>query len=89
MAEAELAEARGELDRAVELYASAEESWRTFSVPERAQSLLGWGRCLLAMDDPKAEAVLREAHEVFASLQAELYIPEVNSLLEQAVARSS
>ena len=89
MVEAQLAEARGELDRAVELYASAEEGWRMFSVPERAQSLLGRGRCLLAMDDPGAAAVLRDAGKVFASLKAELYMPEVNSLLEQAVARSS
>jgi hypothetical protein len=59
MVDAELTEARGELDRAVELYASAEEGWRTFSVTERAQSLLGWGRCLLAMGDPGATPVLR------------------------------
>ena len=84
MVDAQLAEARGELDRAEELYASAEEGWRTFSVPERAQSLLGRGRCLLAMGEPEAAAVLREANEVFASLKAELYIPEVKSLLEQA-----
>jgi tetratricopeptide (TPR) repeat protein len=89
MVDAQLAEAHGELDRAVELYGSAEQGWRTFSVPERAQSLLGQGRCLLAMGDPEAGAVLREANEVFASLKAELYIPEVSSLLEQAVARPS
>ena len=83
MVDAELAEGRGEFDRAEELYASAEEGWRTFSVPERAQSLLGRGRCLLAMGDPEAVAVLREANEVFASLKAELYIPKVNSLLER------
>ena len=41
------------------------------------------------MGEPEAAAVLREADEVFASLKAELYIPEVSSLLEQAVARSS
>ena len=89
MVDAQLAEARGEFDRAGELYASAEEGWRTFSVPERAQSLLGRGRCLLAMGEPEAAAVLREADEVFASLKAELYIPEVSSLLGQAVGRSS
>ncbi len=89
MVDAQLAEARGEFDRAQQLYASAEEGWRTFSVPERAQSLLGRGRCLLAMGDPEAAAVLREAKGVFASLKAELYIPEVNSLLERALARSS
>lgn len=67
----------------------AEVGWRTFSAPERAQSLLGRGRCLITMGDPAAATVLREAREVFTSLEAELYIPEVDSLLEQAVARSS
>ena len=89
MVDAELAEARGDLDRAEELYTMAEEGWRTFSVPERAQSLLGRGRCLLAMDDPGSAEVLREAREVFSSLEAELYLPEVDSLLERAVARTS
>jgi hypothetical protein len=89
MVDAQLAEARGEFDRAEDLYASAEEGWKTFSVPERAQSLLGRGRCLLVMGDPEAAAVLREANDVFVSLKAELYIPEVSSLLEQAVAPSS
>ena len=89
MVEAQLEEARGEFARAVELYASSEEGWRTFSVPERAQSLLGWGRCLIGLGDPEAVLVLRDAREVFASLKAELYIPEVDALLEQAVARSS
>ncbi|MGZ8601432.1 MAG: adenylate/guanylate cyclase domain-containing protein [Actinomycetota bacterium] len=89
MVDAQLGEARGELDRAEVLYAMAEEGWRTFSMPERAQSLLGRGRCLLAMDDPGSAAVLREAREVFSSLGAGLYIPEVDSFLERAVARSS
>ena len=78
MVEAQLEEARGEFARAVELYASSEEGWRTFSVPERAQSLLGWGRCLIGLGDPEAVLVLRDAREVFASLKAELYIPEVD-----------
>ena len=56
----------------------------------RARSSLARGRCLLELSDLEAAAtVLREANEVFTSLKAELYIPEVNSLLEQAVARSS
>ena len=61
MVEAQLEEARGEFARAVELYASSEEGWRAFSVPERAQSLLGRGRCLFAIGDPEALAVLHEA----------------------------
>jgi class 3 adenylate cyclase/tetratricopeptide (TPR) repeat protein len=89
MVDAQLAEARGLFDRALDLYASAEEGWRTFSIPERAQSLVGRGRCLLEMGDPEAAAALREAREVFGSIGAKLYIPEVDSLLEEAVARSS
>jgi class 3 adenylate cyclase/tetratricopeptide (TPR) repeat protein len=88
MVDAQLAEARGELVRAVELYRSAEQGWRTFSVPERAQSLLGGGRCLLAMGEPGATDALRGAREVFGDLGAELYLPDVDPLLEEAVARS-
>jgi hypothetical protein len=33
--------------------------------------------------------VLRDARAVFSSLKAERYLPEVDSLLELAVARSS
>jgi hypothetical protein len=89
MVDAQLAEARGELVRAAELYRSAEERWRTFSVPERAQSLLGRGRCLLALGEPGAADVLRGAREVFGQLRAELYLADVDELLEEAVARSS
>jgi tetratricopeptide (TPR) repeat protein len=89
MVDAELAEAQGELEQAAQLYASAEEGWRTFSIPERAQSLLGRGRCLLATGNPESEAVLREARRVFASLEAKLFLPEVDLLLAEAAARSS
>jgi hypothetical protein len=89
MVQAELAEARGKQQRAAELYGSAEEGWRIFSVPERAQALLGRGRCLLELGDPKAEAVLRESREVFASLQAKRFLPEVDALLERALRLSS
>ncbi len=89
MVEAELAEARGDLDRAVELYGSAEKGWKTFSIPEQAQSLLGRGRCLLATGNTECEAALREARGVFSSLKAELFLPEVDLLLVQAAARSS
>jgi hypothetical protein len=58
-------------------------------VPERAQALLGRGRCLLELGDPEAETVLRGSREVFASLQANRFIPEVDALLERAVRRSS
>jgi hypothetical protein len=87
--ETELAEARGELLRAAGLYAEAEEGWRTFSVPERAQALLGLGRCLLELGDVTAADRLREARGVFASLDARHFLPEVDALLERAVRRSA
>ncbi len=89
MVEAELAEAHGELESAADLYDSAEEGWRTFSVPERAQALLGRGRCLLELGDPEGESVLRESREVFASLKANRFLPEVDGLLERALRLTS
>ena len=55
MVDAHLAEARGDLDTAIAGYAEAEDGWRTFSIPELGQALLGKGRCLLEMDDRSAE----------------------------------
>ena len=89
MVDAQLAEARGEFDLAAELYRSAEQGWRSFSVPERGQSLLGRGRCLLAMGEADAADPLRGAREVFGELGAVLYLPEVDALLEQADAQGS
>jgi len=89
MAQAELAEAREDHEIAVELYLSAEGGWRVFSVPERAQALLGRGRCLLELEDPDAVSVLREARDVFASLGAQLFIQETDALLERAIRLSS
>jgi len=89
MARAELAEAREELEAAADLYASAEQGLRTFSVPELAQALLGRGRCLLELGDPWAVEVLRESRHVFASLHANRFTPEVDALLERALPLSS
>jgi hypothetical protein len=89
MVDAHLAEARGDLDTAIAGYAEAGDGWRTFSIPELGQALLGKGRCLLEMDDPSAEPTLREAREVFASLDARRFLPDVDLLLERAVRLSS
>jgi tetratricopeptide (TPR) repeat protein len=89
MVEAELAEARGELDRAADLYAEAEVGWRIFSVPERAQALLGRGRCRLAQGDLAATDDLRSAREVFASLDARRFLSEVDALLQRSVGLSA
>jgi tetratricopeptide (TPR) repeat protein len=87
--EAELAEARGELDRAADLYGEAEVGWRIFSVPERAQALLGRGRCRLAQGDLAATDDLRSAREVFASLNARRFLSEVDALLQRSVGLSA
>ncbi|MFB3737373.1 MAG: AAA family ATPase [Candidatus Velamenicoccus archaeovorus] len=89
-AEAILAEARGELQRAAELYADAASRWQTYgSVPERGQALLALGRCLTALHDPGAAERLREAREVFASLEAGLLLGAVDELLGEETALTS
>lgn len=48
-----LAEARGDLERASGLYAEAAERWTEYGFAlERGQTLLGAGRCLLALTRP-------------------------------------
>jgi hypothetical protein len=71
-------------------YAEAEERWRTFgAVFERAQALLGRGRCLLASGRPGAEQPLREAREVFVRLGAAPLVADADALLERALAATS
>jgi class 3 adenylate cyclase len=66
---AQPAEAAGDHARAAVLYAEAATRWQEFgNVPERAHALLGQGRCLAALGKPEAEAPLREARELFASM---------------------
>ena len=90
MVEAEITEARGDLERAASLYADAAERWERFgNVPELGQALLGQGRCLLASGSPAADTSLREAREVFSGLAARPYLVEVDALLHRAAARSS
>ena len=81
-ARAQLAEARGEHAEAAELYANAAERWRAFgNVPERAYALFGHGRCLAALAKPDAEAPLREARELFASMGYKPALAETEALL--------
>jgi tetratricopeptide (TPR) repeat protein len=71
-AQARLAEARGELARARELYAAAASSWARFGhVLERGHALLGLGRSLFPLGDREgAAAMLSEARELFAGVGA-------------------
>jgi class 3 adenylate cyclase/tetratricopeptide (TPR) repeat protein len=90
-AEAMLAEARGELERAAEQYADAAERWGEFGlVLERGHALLGAGRSLLGLGLGREAGVkLEEAREIFARLQARPLVTETNASVEQAAALSS
>ena len=86
-ARAQLAEAAGEHTDAADLYADAAERWRAFgNVPERAYALLGRGRCLAALGKLEAEAPLRDARELFASLGYGPALSEAEALLGPAEA---
>jgi hypothetical protein len=62
-ARATLAEARGDVEDAAELYAEAAEGWRQFGNPlEEAEALLGRARCA---DEPAAR---RRAHDLLGRL---------------------
>jgi tetratricopeptide (TPR) repeat protein len=90
-ANAALAEARGDLEAAAQVYADAADRWQQFGVvPERAFALLGHGRCLTALGrQTDATRVLRQAREIFQRLEAVLAVTEADALLQQATALSS
>ncbi len=79
---AQLAEAARDHARAATLYADAAARWEQLgNVPERAYALLGHGRCLAALDRSEAEAPLREARDLFASMGYEPALAETEALL--------
>ena len=83
-----LAEHRGEHSEAARLFADAATRWEAFEMPwEKAQALLGRGRCLLALGR-SAEAIgpLRQARDIFTTLGARPSIDETDALLELATA---
>jgi class 3 adenylate cyclase/tetratricopeptide (TPR) repeat protein len=90
-ARAILAEARGELRIAADLYADAAERWREFGgAAALALALLGLGRCRVRLGEPgEAEAALVEARELFAALGARLFLAEADELLEETRAAAS
>ena len=86
-ARAQLAEHAGDHTRAATLYAEAADRWQQFgNVPEHAHSLLGQGRCLVALADPAAEEPLGQAAELFSSMGYRPALTETNALLEQTAA---
>ena len=57
--------------------------------PERAYALLGQGRCLAALGKPAAEAPLREARELFASMGYKPELAETEALVHQPATSSN
>ncbi|MGQ0668477.1 MAG: ATP-binding protein [Actinomycetota bacterium] len=90
-ARAILAEAKGRLDEAADLYAEAAERWTEYGfVLERGQALLRLGRCSLGLGR-SGEAIdrLHLARVVFDGLGAKPLLAATDDLLEQATALSS
>jgi class 3 adenylate cyclase/tetratricopeptide (TPR) repeat protein len=78
----QLAEAAGDLPGAGRRYSAAADAWEAFgNVPEQAYARLGEGRCLAALGDPGAEAPLRRARELFATLGYAPALAETAALL--------
>jgi tetratricopeptide (TPR) repeat protein len=90
-ARALLAEHHGQHAEATGLFAAAADWWERFEMPwERAQTLLGQGRCLLALGQPaEAREPLHTARDIFASLGARPALTDVDHLLAQATAATA
>ena len=68
-------------------HAEAAARWREFgNVPERAYALLGQGRCLAALRNLEAEAPLREARELFATMGYKPALAETEALIGESEA---
>ena len=86
-AQAQLVEATGDAAEAAQLYADAAERWERFgNLPEHAYALLGHGRCLAALFDPRAGEPLNRAKQLFASMGYNQALAETNGLLGEAAA---
>lgn len=90
-ARALLSEFDGEYPEASDTFADAAERWKRWEMPfEHAQALLGRGRCLLALGQPRdASEALRSAREIFASLGARPALDETDALLSRSTALTS
>ena len=90
-ANAALREADGDLQAASDAYVSAADRWERFGVvPEEGFALLGEGRCLLSLSQPREAAhVLQRARAIFARLKAAPSIETTDLLLDQAIGLGS
>jgi tetratricopeptide (TPR) repeat protein len=81
-----LAEVRGELAGAADLFAEAAAAWEEYGhALEHGRSLLGLGRCRLALGQAEANNILSAAREVFARLGAGPLLGEADGQLAEAV----
>jgi tetratricopeptide (TPR) repeat protein len=88
--QAHLTEASGNHTQAASLYAEAAQQWQQFgTVPETAYAHLGQGRCLHNLGNPEAETPLREAAELFSTLDYKPALAETEALLQQAEAAAT
>jgi class 3 adenylate cyclase/tetratricopeptide (TPR) repeat protein len=85
-AQALVAEVRGEVERARDLFAAAGAGWRSYgSVLELGHARFGEGRCLLALGLPDAARHrLDEARDRFGTLGAEPLVGAVDDTLRTA-----
>ena len=90
-AQATLAEARGDLAHARDLFSRAADGWTRFGhALERGEAMFGESRCLLGMGSPD-EAVRRlaDAREVFVALRAEPLLTEAGRWIETEASQAS
>jgi tetratricopeptide (TPR) repeat protein len=80
------AEAAGGYEEALEDYVEAVSRWHEFGVPyEKAQALLGQGRCLVGLGRaPEAAPPLAAAREIFARLGAKPALADTDELIQKA-----
>ena len=89
--EALLAEAKGDMEEARNLYKEAAQRWADYGfVLEEGQAHLGLARCLLALCDGEAATEpLQKARSIFSKLGARPLIDEVDRHLVQATAQDA
>ena len=85
-----LAEAEGALAEALALYEQASKVWHEFGgIPQRAEVLLGQGRCRIALGYAGAEVPLAQARDLLQSMGYKPALAETEKLLAEIVGTSS
>jgi hypothetical protein len=90
-ARALLREHAGSHEEAADLFADAARRWERFGMPwERAQALLGQGRCFVASGRvADAAEPIREARKIFATLDAAPAVAVADDLLAAGTSATS